>query len=222
MEQHSIEWYKARLGKITGSMVYTLMGKGRKKDEEWSETAKGYMYQLAAERNINPIYLDKKFDEWLSRTNVETWAMRYGTENESGARDCYNMNLPEGMICEECGFMQHPELPNYGDSPDGLVYEGLRLIGCVEIKCPNPATWMRYKAEFKAGKTLKEVEEKYWWQVQSHLMCSGAEWCDFIYYDKMMNSGMQSVRIEPDAEDQAKMRERIEKANEFVDKFFTM
>ena len=32
-EQRTIGWYRARMGKITGSKVYDLMGKGRGKDE---------------------------------------------------------------------------------------------------------------------------------------------------------------------------------------------
>jgi hypothetical protein len=86
MEQHTQEWYKARLGKITGSMVYVLMSTPRKKGETFTDTAKNYLYQLAAERNLNDAFKDTYFDEYLERVNVETRAMRYGTDTEELAR----------------------------------------------------------------------------------------------------------------------------------------
>lgn len=217
MEQKSIEWYKARLGKITGSMVYTLMGTPRKKDEVFTDTAKGYLYQVAAERNLNEYYKGEHFDEWLQRTNIETFAMRYGTELEESARECYDAQLSPWLKVEECGFNQHPALKNYGDSPDGHVWEENTLVGCIEIKCPNPATWMKYRDLFRQGKTLKEVEEKYWWQCQSHLLCSGADWCDFVYYDKMQVDGLQVVRIMPDNDDMAKIEERVSMADNYIE-----
>lgn len=218
MEQHSIEWYRARLGKITGSMVHTLMGTPKKKGEEFTETAKGYLYQLAAERSINEVYLTAKFEDWLRRTNVETSAMRYGTENEASARDSYAIGLPDGQEVKECGFNTHPTLANYGDSPDGLIYEGETVVGTLEIKCPNPATWMKYYDLFHKGMSLKDIEEKYYWQVQSHMMCSDTKWCDFVYFDKMLQGGIQVVRIEACKEDMDKMAERIKQADEFIKK----
>lgn len=217
MEQHSIEWYKARLGKITGSMVYSLMGTPRKKGEVWTDTAKSYLYELAAERRISETYLTTKFDEWLQRTNVETWAMRYGTETESQARDSYNMTLPDGLTVKECGFILYEGLQNYGDSPDGLVINASGEVERVlEIKCPNPATWMRYKAEFAEGITLKDIEPKYWWQVQSHMLATGCGVCDFVYFDKMLKDGLQVVSIEANDEDILLLREKITAANEFI------
>ena len=216
MQQRTDEWYKARLGKITGSMVYVLMGTPRKKDEIFTDTAKNYLYQLAAERNINETYLTTKFDEWLQRTNVETFAMRYGTETEELARANYEMNLPEGFSVRECGFNEHPVLPNYGDSPDGLVYDGDTLVRVLEIKCPNPNTWVKYLDGFAHGKSLKEVEEKYYWQCVSHMVCAGVKFCDFVYYDKMMQDGMRCVPIELDTADADLLIERVQQADNFI------
>ena len=217
MEQHSIEWYKARLGKITGSMVYVLMGTPRKKDEQFTDTAKSYLYQLAAERNISDLYLHQRFDEWLQRNNHETSAMRYGTETEQMARDCYNMQLPDGMTVKETGFAKHSTLPNYGSSPDGVVYNiDKDLVGVLEIKCPNPNTWMMYRDGFRHGKTLKEVESKYYWQCQSHMLCTGTDWCDFVFFDKMQKDGLQIVRIDRNESDITDMSSRITAADEYI------
>lgn len=218
MEQHSIEWYKARLGKITGSMVYTLMGKPRSKTETFTDTAKNYLYQLAAERSLNDLYAGQDFDQWLQRINVETWAMRYGTDTEALARDNYYMQLADGLTVKECGFFKHYRLDCYGDSPDGTIYDAKgELVGVLEIKCPNPNTFMRYKALFAQGLTLKDIEEKYYWQVQSHIMCTGTDWCDFVAFDKMLREPLQVHRIERCDEDIALMEERIEEADKFIE-----
>lgn len=220
MEQKSIEWYKARLGHITGSMVYCIMGKGRKKDEIFSETAKSYLYQVAAERNLAEPYLTDKFQEWLNRTNVETFAMKYGTENEDMARELYYINMPDGLSLNKCGFYQHPAMEWYGDSPDGIITDTATRVtlGCLEIKCPNPNTWMKYKALFKEGMTLREIEEKYYWQCQSHMMCTDTTWCDFVYFDKMQNDPVQVERVERNDEDIETLTERIILANEFIER----
>lgn len=56
--QHTLEWYRKRLGKITGSRVGDLMKTSRKKDEMFGDTAKSYIYQLAAERDMNPAIVE--------------------------------------------------------------------------------------------------------------------------------------------------------------------
>lgn len=43
--QHSIEWFRKRLGNFTGSQVGLLMKKGR--TDYFSDTAKTYIYQVA-------------------------------------------------------------------------------------------------------------------------------------------------------------------------------
>jgi hypothetical protein len=216
------EWYKARIGHITSSMVYNVMLQPTKKaqaeGEVFSETAKSYLYKVAAERNISEPYLEDQFDEWLDRTNIETKAMRYGTENEDLARSLYEYQLEDGYSVVQCGFIEHPDIPNYGDSPDGVVVDGeSNPVGCIEIKCPNSDTWMKYKALFAQGKTLKEIEEKHYWQCQSHNLCNNVQWCDYIFFDKMMKDSLQIVRIQRNKEDIESLEERIVLANGFID-----
>ena len=75
--QREISWFRSRFGNFTGSEVHNLMKSGRKKDEVWSETAKSYMYKVAAERLFNPDFLndDDVFDDYLHQTNFTSKAM---------------------------------------------------------------------------------------------------------------------------------------------------
>lgn len=224
IEQRTPEWYKARLGHITSSMVYNVMLQPTKKamaeGEVFSETAKGYLYKVASERNIRKSYLedDFKFAEYLDRVNIETREMRYGSETEELAREMYRKTTK----CEltKAGFIKYDgDIPNYGDSPDGVVLDKktFKPIGCIEIKCPKPETWMKYKALFSNGVVLKDIEDKYYWQCQSHMLCLGVDWCDFIYFDKMMKDSLQVVRIERNDMDIDELKKRIILANEFID-----
>ena len=225
MEQRTLEWYRARLGHITSSMVGLLMGAPTKKaqstGEVFSETAKGYLYQLAAERNLSDLFRndDTKFSEWLDRTNVESHAMRYGADTEDLARLAYSLVMPSDERLEEAGFVPHfnPEL-QYGDSPDGLVFPVGSNVpsGVIEIKCPNPATWMKYYDLFRQGKSLKEIEDKYYWQCQSHMLVNDVSWCDFIFYDKMQNNPLRVIRIDRCNDDCDIIIERVKQANDFI------
>lgn len=222
-EQGSAAWHLARLGHITSSQVYKIMGKGRAKDAEFSQTGISYLLEIAAERNIKKSYTEDEFafQEWLDRTNVSSKAMRYGTECEPIARSVYQAKNKQFDVVESgfinSGYLSEEKIDNYGDSPDGVVIENGKIVGCIEIKCPSPSTWMSYKYGFESGKTLKEIEEAYYWQCQSHCLCNNVQWCDFIYFDKMMKNGYQCVRIERNDEDIHFMVEKIKKANEFID-----
>ena len=50
--QHSLSWFRQRIGKISGSNVGLLMKSSR--NGIFSDTAKSYIFQVAAERAMNP------------------------------------------------------------------------------------------------------------------------------------------------------------------------
>ena len=66
--QHTIAWFRARHGNITGSNVGLLMKSGR--TDIFSETGKSYIYQIASERAMNPAIVndDSQFAEYLKQT----------------------------------------------------------------------------------------------------------------------------------------------------------
>ena len=73
-EQKPLGWYRCRLGSITGSNVGLLMKNGR--SGMFSDTAKNYIFQVAAERAMNPEIVNDYvvFAEYLSTVNVESKA----------------------------------------------------------------------------------------------------------------------------------------------------
>jgi putative phage-type endonuclease len=115
-------------------------------------------------------------------------AMEWGVEQEAAARDAYSAKV--GELVTEVGFVDHPSIANSGASPDGVVGAGI-----VEIKCPSTATHIEYLFE-------REPPQKYFYQMQWQMACTGAEWCDWVSYDPRMPENLQLlvVRIPRDTD----------------------
>lgn len=196
-EQGSLEWQRLRLGRVTSTAAAALMTKARK-EGEISSTAKAEIYRLKAERNLRKVYKNEKLQEYLDRTNVFTKAMEFGKTTEQEARKRYALDFPNVVVTEVAFITAEDEdlEPFWGDSPDGLIFDEAHVLtGCIEIKCPKPATFMEYSDRLSSGESLKVIEPKYWWQVINHLAVSGALWCDFIIYDPMIKNGYKCTRI---------------------------
>lgn len=227
-EQGSLDWFRARLGNITSSKVSMVMlaPKPTKSNpdpvEKFTDTAKGYLYQVAAERNLRPQVIkdDEMFNEYLQRVDISSRTIRYGSETEAKARKVYSRLFAdkEGYEVVECGFIRHTEIDKYGDSPDGVIVDiNGKPVGTLEIKCPKPDTFIRYSVNIKDADSLKEEKPEYYWQCQSHCLCNNVEWCDFVFFDIHQSNGIRVVRIYRNDEDIAKMIERIKLANDYID-----
>ena len=115
--QHSIEWFRKRLGNFTGSQIGLLMKKGR--SDYFSDTAKTYIYQVASERDMNPEIIndDVEFEKYLHQVCVNTKAMQWGTDQEENARELYERLTGRHIV--ETGSCKHPAIEHFASSPDG-------------------------------------------------------------------------------------------------------
>lgn len=220
IEQRSLEWFRSRVGNITGSKVADIMKSGRKKDELWSDTAKSYLYQIAGERLFNPVFLnnDDVFQDYIDQTSFTTKAMQWGSEQEDAAKSLYmTMNFPEGEIVD-LSSCQHDSIPHFAASPDGAIYgrnkEDIRII---EVKCPNINTYMKYRSLIHDAASLKETEPKYYWQMMAEMSCTGAKSGIFITYCSWLSKPIHWAEIERVEEDIRLMEERVILANQFID-----
>lgn len=215
--QHSLDWFRVRLGKFTGSKIGDLMKSGRGKDEIFGEAAKTYIYQVAAERMMNQAILDddEAFQDYINQIDVSSKAMRWGNEQEENARDLYQRTTGRRIV--EVGACKHLSIPFFASSPDGFYYDEITLEkGCLEIKCLDQSKTMRYTAEVIGNSTLLLVEPKYFYQCQAHMMCTGAQWCDFVVYNPFQSKPLHVVRITPDNSCFKSIEDRIKKANDII------
>ena len=219
-EQRTLEWYRARLGYITGSQVGSLMKSGRTKDKVFSDTALTYLYQLAGERSLNPEIIkdDNMFTFYLEQTTSQSKAMRFGTEQEENARAMYVAIT--GREVQEVGLCCHPQVKYLASSPDGITADG-DALGCVEIKCPTLSTFSKYVAEIHDNETLKKVNPDYYYQCQNHMACTDAVFCDFIVYCPFVENPIHIVRIQRDEEAIALIMERVELAEQIIEENYS-
>ena len=216
--QHTLDWYRARLGNITGSRVGDLMKYPRGKKEGFTDTAMNYLYQLAAERSMNPSLVadDDRFGDYLMQVDNTTKAMRFGTEYEAYARDLYQRVTRRRVV--EVGSCLHRSIPHFASSPDGFYYdEGKGERGCIEIKCPGQSNYMKYVHRVSDGLSLLETEPKYFYQCQSHILCTRSRWTDFIVYCPFQLHPIHIVRIFPVKEEIDRMKKRIAEANRTIE-----
>lgn len=209
IEQRTLDWHRQRLGKITGSQVGNIFAKGRSKDDVFGKSALSYLNTVAAEQLIpqDVVDNDDDFSVYLDEVNVTSKAMRIGTEREAEARSLY-AEVSSNQV-EECGCIPHPEIAGFASSPDGLIPEGDKVEGTIEIKCPKPSTYMEYLSGVATPADLKVVNATYYWQCMSHIAVTGAQWCDFILYCPYNAKPMHVVRIERDEDAISQLYSRL-------------
>lgn len=217
-EQGTIEWQRARLGRITGSKCGDLMVKGRSKEEVFGATAKTYLYQLAGERNLNPDVVDDdmEFAGYLdAEVAINSKPIRLGHEREPEARKLFEKAYSKEVF--EVVSCPHDTIPNFAASPDGITIVDGRPEACVEIKSTGIANFMRYSTEVKDAEGLKKCNPTYYWQTQAEMMCTGLDKTYFIVFSPYEAMPLHVVEIPRNEEDCKLLEERIQEANKFID-----
>lgn len=213
--QHTLDWYRCRLGLITGSNVGLLMKSGRNKT--FSDTAESYLYQLVSERTMNPriINNDELFQLYLNQTNVTTKAMQWGNEQEENARSLYALRTGNKMV--EVGSCKHDEIEMFSSSPDGFFYnESTGEKICLEIKCLGQKEYIKYLDSVYDAESLCAINPQYFYQCHSHMMVTGASATDFVIYNPFQSIPIHIVRIKKDDHIANLIAERVALGNEFI------
>lgn len=183
--QRTDQWFKNRLGCITGSRFKDVVAIGAK--GQYLKARDDYKKELVSERIIGI----------LGRKDVYvTDAMRWGQLNEEIARTTYQLRT--GNKVTEAGFAvmldeDGKKLP-IGVSTDGLVGE----YGNLEIKSLEPYNHL-YNV-IKAYQITQEMPDDYKAQVQGQMLVLDRLWTDFVGSDSRMPAGLDllAVRVERD------------------------
>lgn len=171
IEQGTEEWFAARCGVVTASVIGQLITAKTFKPAE-NDTARALTLSLVAERitgHVEPV--------------IPSRDMERGTMDEPYARDIYSERHAPAT---EVGFMVR-DFDDYklGYSPDGLVGEN----GLIEIKS------RKQKIQLKAFLD-DAVPAENMAQIQTGLLVSGCDWCDYVSYSGGMP--LYVKRVYPD------------------------
>lgn len=220
MKQRSVEWFLARWDKFTGSRIPDLMKQGRGKGEQWGETAKGIILELASYQTMTDEGREQYAIEQMMKDFRQT---RWGNTYEPEARVKYAEMT--GLVVNECGFRVHPEIPYFGGSFDGEVRIKPILPfadGIIEIKCPYDPIKHCKNRDLSQGEGIT-VKHEYYGQIQANIEVAGVQWCDFISYDPRCKQEYQLViiRVMRDQIYIDAMLDRIHKGKRILDGYMS-
>lgn len=235
--QRSKDWRIERLGNFTGSRIAELMKSGRKKDECFGDTAKSLIYEVMAERELSSSTIGNEeiWEQYIGLTSASTKVMQFGIDNEADAiREFAEAYFKEygsvvdggyELMIERTGSIPHSTIPNFAASPDAVIYKTNQLIDdpengkvlyVVEVKCPLPKTFMKYRSEIKDAETLKSTIEQYYYQMQAEMMVTDAVGGFFVMYCPFLRRPLNIVWIERCEESCELIRERLALAEEYI------
>ena len=168
--QRTDAWLAERAGKFTGSRFADVIARNKKTGEKlksWHDL----VWQIVVER--------------MTGQAVEGpggYALQWGTDVEPYAREAYE--LETGNVVTQAGFIQHPDYPFAGCSPDGLIASD----GGLEMKCPKSSA-------IHLERFISGVPDEYMPQVQGCMWVTGRQWWDFVSYDPRMPESHRMLRI---------------------------
>jgi len=157
MEQRSDEWFDARKGRITGSVVGAILGLDPNctRDEAMRRMVRAY--------------------HGAPSEFVGNIATQWGVMHEDEAREAFGYDQQVEVL--PASFVVHPAWPWLGASPDGYVSDKWLL----EIKCPFG---LRDKLPPVPFKTV-EQQPHYYAQMQIQMLVTDREACFFWQWTKL-------------------------------------
>jgi len=167
VEQRSQEWFKARLGVITGSRAKNIF------------------------RSSNLSFLDELIAERMTGIIEESFtsrAMEHGVLFEPEALKTYNERTNSNA--EEVGFCIHDKYSWLAVSPDALIFDNATAVGAVEIKCPSSKKHVEYMRQNKIPNEYRNQVLHYFIVIET------LEFLDFVSYDpRFKKHDLHIVRI---------------------------
>lgn len=196
IQQRTIEWFLHRWDKFTGSRTPDLLKQGRGKGQEWGETAKNVIYELASYATMTSEGREQYAIEQMYKDFRQT---KWGNEYELEAREAYATKT--GYHVVETGFTVHPTISYMGASFDGEIIGGKEGTtrfreGITEIKCPYDP--IKHLKNANLQRTGIDSKHEYYGQIQHNIEVAGVDWCDFVSYDPRQNDETKLVIIRVD------------------------
>jgi putative phage-type endonuclease len=182
-------WLSQRCGKLTASRMADAMDLTAKGAD--SAKRRALKVELLAER--------------LTGDTVPHFVnsfMQWGLEQEPAAKAAYE--LASGQMILPCGFYDHPQIADFGATPDGLIPQGV-----IEFKCPQTTTHIGW---ILAG----GVPEQHRPQILAQLACTGRERAVFVSFDPRIRDERKRLYIAEWVPERAEIEAVEEHARKFL------
>lgn len=152
-----------------------------------------------------------------------TKTTKWGITHEKNAIEAYTSEMANHAHFQvnEVGLVISKIYPQFGASPDGIVYCECCEGGCLEVKCPYTLASEHMSLEEFAekkqsclgindnGHLTLDNEHMYYYQVQLQMFCTTLEYCDFVVWSP------KCIFIERIPYNQEFIKTHISKALEF-------
>jgi hypothetical protein len=185
IKQGSDEWLKMRLGKITGTKL----------KEIFKADNLPLIYKMIAE--IDSEEIEETFT---------TKQMQRGKDLEPIAREIYQQ--VKDIEIEEVGFCLSDSNDYLAFSTDGFTKD---RAGCIEIKCPNTETHVKYISQ-------NQIPNEYKYQVYTaFLVNENLQWLDFISFDPRFKSKPMFIKRVYVYE--LELEKTLSEVHKFIEKF---
>ncbi len=172
MIQGTDEWHRARLGILTASAMKNVITPSLKIAD--NKDTRAHVYEIVSQRACG--YLEPEY---------ESFDMQRGRVEEIYAKDLYSKHVAQA---KDCGFITNDTWGfTIGYSPDALVGED----GLLEVK----SRVNKYQVQTILN---GEVPSEHVIQLQTALLVSERQWCDYISYSNGMP--MFILRVTPNEE----------------------
>jgi putative phage-type endonuclease len=183
-------WLSQRCGKLTASRMADAMDMTAKGAD--SAKRKALKVELLAER--------------LTGDTVPHFVnsfMQWGLEQEPAAKAAYE--LASGQMILPCGFYDHPQIADFGATPDGLIPQGV-----IEFKCPQTTTHIGW---ILAG----GVPEQHRPQILAQLACTGRTRAVFVSFDPRIKDERKRLYIAEWVPERAEIEAVEDAARKFLE-----
>jgi len=193
--QNSQEWYEARLGLITASVVGSLITPKTMSLAD-NATSNDLFHSLKEEREYGYPYS-------LIFPQIETYAMREGKRLEDIAADYIQYEVCPDRKFDKCGFARNDNGLS-GASPDLIELDFFtnEIISGCEIKCMQETAWKKYKRKCYTAEDLKAINFDYYCQVNfSMYVFETNSWSFGFYADSPLlpkNDRCRVIDLYPD------------------------
>jgi putative phage-type endonuclease len=183
-------WLSQRCGKLTASRMADAMDITAKGAD--SAKRKALKVELLAERltgDAVPHFVNS--------------FMQWGLEQEPAAKAAYE--LASGQMILPCGFYDHPQIADFGATPDGLIPQGV-----IEFKCPQTTTHIGW---ILAG----GVPEQHRPQILAQLACTGRTRAVFVSFDPRIKDERKRLFIAEWVPERAEIEAVEDAARKFLE-----